>query len=199
MVILKEYKDTYFKESSRVLGNCYIVKTALRVYHYEFIINKTHATICYDALDFIEEVTELHHKEHKYVEDYSTKNQVFYKSYDKTFTFKLPIHILQVSRFCLSEERLNKLRTHVDLEDIFLPVQIIDDEYVVLNQHHLLYLLKENDFKMAEVYLDEDMPIIRDFLYLLKEQNIKHIDELPILPEQNFVELYNELKKICQF
>ncbi|MDE6584572.1 MAG: hypothetical protein K2K15_04130 [Anaeroplasmataceae bacterium] len=199
MEILKEYMDTYFKESSRVLGNCYIVKTALRTYHYEFILKGKHAIISYDALDFIEEVTEIHHKEHKYIEDYSTENHSFYKSYEKTFTFKLPIEILQVSRFCLSKERLDNLRTHVELEEIYLPVQIIDDEYVLLNQHHLLYLLKENDFKMVEVYLDEDTPIIRDFLYLLKEQNIRHIDELPILSEQSFVELYDELKKICQF
>ena len=110
----------------------------------------------------------------------------FYMEMKKSFTFKLPISILQVSKFFLNQKYLAELNQLTSLDSIQFPVQIIEDEYVLLDNHHFLFIAKELGFKMVDVYLSEVKQNTLDFLYLAKEQNIKGIQDVRSLSDEEY-------------
>ncbi|MDE6240905.1 MAG: hypothetical protein K2M08_00615 [Anaeroplasmataceae bacterium] len=194
MEILMTTTDIYFNEKSRLLGNCYLVIEDGIIYHYEFLVTKNKAEIICDSSTFLEYAVEHYHKEHPYINEYYIKDKTFFMTFDKIHTFKLPISILQVSSIFLDATLLEKLKNYEDIEDVFFPVQIVDDEYVVLDKLHQLYLASENGSKMVDVYMDEDFRLSRDYLYLAKEQNIKTIKDTHIISHDEYEAIYSQLK-----
>ena len=73
-----------------------------------------------------------------------------------------------------------------DLDNVYLPVAIIDDEYVLLDGHYRLFILQENLKKMVNVYLDEAEGYIKDLIYIGKEQNIKTIKDVEVVSEKQY-------------
>ena len=191
MKIIKTYDNQYFKEKSRVLGNCFIVKDKENIYHYEFIINNTTATIISDNDIYINEVIDKFRFYNKYITKFKTKDNSFYKSFDDIFTFKLPISVIAPSQFFINEDKLNNLDNYMDVDEIYLPVNIINDEYILLDGHHRLYLAYINHKKMVNVYIDEFDDSIYDFVYFAKEQNIKNIKDLKVISKELYKELWD--------
>lgn len=196
MEIRKEKYDTYYSEEARILGRCYNVIKDDKIYHYEFQTNKNKATILCDSLGYIEEVVEEFYNNNLNIYEYTTPDGSFYKSYDPVFTFKLPLSILQPTQVFLNQERLKQLKAFVDIENLFIPVQIIDDEYIVLGKHHLLYLAMQEEYKMVEVYIQNATNKQKELLYLAKEQNIKRMEDMHIIPQDEYELICKQLKEL---
>lgn len=196
MQIIKATNDPYFKEKSLVLGNCYWVIEENDVFHYEFLVKKQEAQIISDTQDHLEEVVKAYHLTHPFIYTYYSKDHSFFMTFDEIKTFKLPISILQVSQIFLDEERLEALKPYHEDLDLYFPVQIIDEEYVLLNQHHELYLTFHDGIRMVDVYMDENKAVSKDYLYLAKEQNIKTINDMHIISHKEYEEIKKQLEKI---
>lgn len=191
MKIIKTYDDKFYKEKSRLLGNCFNVLEGKNVYHYEFIIKNDLATILTDNIKYINEVIDEFRLYNLYISKFKTKDNSFYKAFDQIQTFKLPISIIQPSQFFINEDKLNNLDLYYDIDEIYIPVAIINDEYVALDGHHRIYLAHINNKKMVNVYLDNYDDSIHDFVYFSKEQNIKNIKDMKILNNTEYIELWD--------
>ena len=196
MKIVQALEDPYYNEQSRILRNCYNVIENDITYHYEFLISDFKAEIKCDSSLYLEEVVEEYHLKHPYIYEYYTKDHNFFMSYDKIYTFKLPISIMQVSSVFLDQKRLDELKEHIDLDNLFFPVQIVDDEYVVLDKLHELYLASLEGYRMVNVYMSEDTSLSKDYLYLTKEQNIKIIKDMQIISHEEYEEILKQLNFI---
>lgn len=196
MKIIQDFKSTYYPEQSRILGNCFTVEDGDKIYHYEFVQKGSEATIKTDSLEFLEAVIEHFRRENRHISVFRTLDSSFYKSYDETFTFKLPISILQVSQFFLNSNRLNDLKTVLDYEHICVPVTILEDEYVLLSRHHEVYLAQAEGIKMVDVYMDTPSSNTKDFVYIAKEQNIRHIGDLKLLEEPEYINITEQFKNL---
>lgn len=196
MKIIKTETDTYFDEKSRVLGNCYQVMDSGNIYHFEFIVEGNEAKIISDTSNYLEEVATEYHRVHLNIIRYYTENHTFYMSFDSVHTFKLPISILQVSEFFLNQTKLDNLKNDLNLDSLAIPVQIIDDEYVVIRNHHSLYLAWEEGHKMVNVYLDDVNQKTRDYLYLAKEQNIKTVKDMRIITNDEYTLIQKQLEEL---
>ncbi len=188
IVIAKE--GSTFSEEALALSNCYRL-IADKTYEYEFKIIKNTAIIKTTNLTYIEAVVEEFRKTNKYINIFKTMDGNFYKEYDPIPTFKLPINIIQISKFFLNQTKIANLEKYFNPEECYLPVQIIDDEYVLLDGHHRLYTAKENYFKMVNVYLDEiTNDAIYDMVYVAKEKNLKNINDAIILADEEYNSLF---------
>ncbi len=194
----KAYKDSYFKEKSRILGNCYIIKENTLEYHYEVLPQNTEAIIIADTSNFLEEIAKMHHQEHPNILHYYTKDSTFSIYFDEVHTFKLPISILQVSKLFLNEEYLTSLKMYCDPEAIYVPVKIIEDEYVILDKHHEVYLAYEYGLKMVNVYLASTPKDILNPLYIAKEQNIRTIPDMKHLSNEEYELISKQLEALFQ-
>ena len=158
------------------------------------MISKEIATIVSDTSLYLEEVASMHHKLHPTISIYKGKDSIW--KWKNPFTFKLPISILQVSKFFLNQKYLAELNQLTSLDSIQFPVQIIEDEYVLLDNHHFLFIAKELGFKMVDVYLSEVKQNTLDFLYLAKEQNIKGIQDVRSLSDEEYHKIEKDLNSI---
>lgn len=191
MKIERTYDDKFYKEKSRILGNCFNVTDNNNIYHYEFIIDKNTATILTDEEKYLNDVIDNFRFYNLYITKFRTKNNSFYKSFDEIHTFKMPISVIQPSQFFINKTKLDNIDNYLDIDDIYIPVAIINDEYVALDGHHRIYLAYLNNKKMVNVYLDNYDPSINDFIYFAKEQNIKTIKDLQILSNEEYIKLWD--------
>lgn len=196
MKMIKTETDTYFNEKSRILGNCYVVIDNGNTYYFEFIAINNEAKIICDTSNYLENVVTEYHRTHLNITQYYTGDHNFYMGFDPVHTFKLPISILQVSKFFLNQSKLDNLRKHLDFDTLVFPVQIIDDEYVVIRNHHSLYLAWEEGYKMVDVYLDDIPPKTKDYLYLAKEQNIKTVKDMRIISNEEYLLIKKQLEEL---
>ncbi len=179
-------KNELYTKKKRVLGNCDTIVEKDIEYHFEFEIMKNEAIITCDSLTFIEEAIIEFRKNKFYITTFYTKDRTFYKSFDPVFTFKLPIKVIQPCHFFIDKNHLKELEKHIKAEEIYLPVAIIDDEYVLIQGETLLYYLYINDYKMVNVYIDSYPPHLIDFIYLAKENNIFNISNLKLLSHEEY-------------
>ena len=181
MQILKEYSKTTLNSTNRLLGNCYKVITDNNIYYYEFTKQNDMAYVNYDNPDYIEAIIEEYRKSNEYVNIIKSKDDSFYAEFDEVFTFKLPIECIQPSQLVINQDRIDKLETIIDPENIHLSVKIIDNKYVLLDDHHLLYALNQIGERMVNVFINTTLDnniiecisnLVKD-IYLLKESEFK--------------------------
>ena len=197
MQILKEYLETKLNTESKLLGYCYkVIDDNDNIYFYEFFKENNIAYVKYDNPDYLEAVLEEFRYSYEYCNIIKSKDDCFYAEYDKVFSFKLPIECIQPTQLFLNETRINRLETIIEPKNIHLSVKILDDKYVLIGDHHLLYSLKQIGERMVNVFinttLDESIiDSINNLTYVLKEQNIKSIDKCELVNDKT----YNELSK----
>ncbi len=162
---------------------------------YEFIINNTEAIVNYNNITYLEKIVNEFHLLHPNIYYYHSNDYNFEMRFDKIFTFKLPINIIQPTILFLNENYLNNIN-NFNYDNIIFPVNIINDEYVILKGHHLLYQAKIDNIRMVNVYIKEYDDSLNNILYILKEQNIKNIIDLEILDENNFNNMLIQLEMI---
>lgn len=169
------------------------IKYILNNLKYEFIINNNEALINYTSLNHLEEIVNEFHILHPNIVYYYTYDYSFEMRFDKTFTFKLPISIIQPTKLFLNEDYLHNIN-NPNYDSIIFPVNIINDEYVILNGHHLLYQAANDNIRMVNVYIKDYETAINNILYIAKEQNIKHIKNLEVLNNTDYNNIITQLE-----
>lgn len=186
-MIIRDRTLSLYSKKNRELGNCFTIKGDIDT-HFEFDIRGMEALIKCDYLPFINEAINEFRKYNKYVNIFYNEDRSFYKAYDEIHTFKLPINIIQPSKFFINEESLKSVSEYLENKEVYLPVVILNDEYVLLDGHARLYAKMNEDFKMVNVYLDNDYPSLDDLVYMAKEQNINNIKSLKIISDSEYNE-----------
>lgn len=188
MKVIRDLTSEVYSLENRKHGNCFTVIDNDNVkFYYEFIITRDEALIKTKSLLYINEAINEFRFYNLYITKFYNESRSFYKSFDEVFSFKLPINIIQVSQFFLSEEKIEKL-SDLSLKQIYIPVTILNDEYVCVDGHHRLYQAFINDCKMVNVYIDKQESYIQDFVYLAKENKIFRINDLEILTKEEYEE-----------
>ncbi len=162
---------------------------------YKFIIKKQEATVIANDYDNIEEIVEFVRRLRPHIYKFHSPNNTYYQEFDIVYSFKLPIKIIQPSKFFIDKDLLEKIDDKIDKNNVYLPVAIINDEYVLLDGHTLLYSLNQNYVKMVNVYISDYKEYIPDFVYIAKENNIKSIDKLDLVNHDDYNKYWNEFLK----
>lgn len=171
------------------------IKYIINDNEYEFIIKNNEAIINYKNINYLEEIVNEFHLLHPNIYYYHTNDYNFEMRFDEVFSFKLPIKIIQPTILFLNDNYLKNIN-NINYDNIIFPVNIINDEYVILKGHHLLHQAQLNNIRMVNVYIKEYDDSINNILYILKEQNIKNITDLEILDEDNYNNMLIQLEMI---
>ncbi len=193
--IFRDYDDIFYSIKNKSLGNAISIIDNNEKYHYEFDIRGYEALITTDYLPLIETAINEFRKYNKYVNIYFNKDRSFYEAFDEIHIFKLPIKIIQPSKFFINEKSLNSISSYLEDKEVYLPVCIINDEYVLIDGHARLLSKYNEDFKMVNVYLDDYNPNIKEFVYMAKEHNITNITKLEILSDIEYNSFYEKFYK----
>lgn len=187
MEIYIDNKSDFYDNDLKNSNLCITVKDNDNFYYYEYHIDDRSAKVRFNDNKYIEEATSFFHDINKYITSVRSFDESYYEKFNEVFTYKLPIKVILPTEFILSKERYENIdKTLKDLDNVYLPVAIIDDEYVLLDGHYRLFILQENLKKMVNVYLDEAEGYIKDLIYIGKEQNIKTIKDVEVVPEKQY-------------
>jgi hypothetical protein len=170
-----------------------IIKITIDNIIYEFIINRQDVIVNANDYKYIEEASKIIKKNYPYVNKIYSKDNSYFEEFDYVYTFKLPIKIIQPSKFFIDKNIVDEIGDTINEENMYFPVQIINDEYVLLDGHTRLYCLNENYVKMVNVYLYKAEPHISDFVYIAKEGNIKNISSVHVLDHEQYELYWNQL------
>ena len=206
MQIIREYENINLNKESKLLGYCYkVITNNSEEFFYEIVKKDNVAYIKYDNPDYLEAIVEEFRKGYEYVNIFRSYDDSFYAEYDKVHTFKLPIDIIQVSEMIINEDRITELEGIIDPNNIHLSVQIINDEYVLLGDHNILYTLKLIGERMVNVFINTTLDkqvieLLNLLIYVLKENNITSISKC-VLNKPNdyfeqanlYINLFNEI------
>lgn len=186
MEIIRDRNDAFYSLKAKSLGNAFTVIENNKKYHYEFMVNGMEAVIKSDdlkyALDAIGEFRIYNKQVTKFKDEFNN----FYKAFDDIFSFKLPINVIQPSSFFVDLKKIELYDEYLDLENVYLPVAIINEEYVLLDHHNMLYFLNENNVKLVNVFITDYESYINDFVYLAKENNIFNVKGLKALNHEDY-------------
>ncbi len=188
MEIIRDRESSFYSDKAKALGNAFTIIENNKNYYYEFEINGMKAIIKYNDLEFIEDAITEFRIYHKHVTKFSDLNNNFYKAFDDIFSFKLPLKCIQPSSFFVDLKKIELFEEYVDPENVYLPVAIINEEYVLLDHHNLLYFLNECNTKLVNVFITDYEPYINDFVYLAKENNILNVKGLKALSHEEYEE-----------
>lgn len=186
MKIIRDKTSQIYKERNRLLGNCITIIDDNNEYHYEFCIKGNEALIITDDIKYIEDAVNEFRSSNLYISKFYTEDRNFYQQFDEVFTFKLPIKVIQPSQFFIDKELLEIIENNMHPDMIYIPVAIINDEYVALDGHTRLYALLQNYEKLVNVYISDYKSHIPDFVYICKEQNILNVSSMPVLSHEEF-------------
>lgn len=188
MEIIRDRESSFYEQKSKDLGNAFtIIDNNIR-YYYEFYPNKQEATIKTNDLKYVLEAIDEYRIYNKHITKFKDLNNEFYKQFDDVFTFKLPIKCIQPSSFFVDLKKIELFEEYIDFENVYLPVNIINDEYVLLDHHNLLYFLNECNQKLVNVFITDYESYINDFVYLAKENNILNVKGLKPLSHEEYEE-----------
>ena len=199
MEILFDNEDEFYLDEEKKLKNAVTLIDNNIKYHYAFERIKDNAIIRYDDITYIDEAAEFFKKYNPYNNKIKSIDNEYYREFEYTYSFKLPINIIQPTDMFVDEEKYNILNEiNIDPENIYLPVKIIDDNYVLLNGITILKIMKDNYDRLVNVYINNDYYVSDDLLYVLHEKNILKIDDVDIIEHNvyaGYQKLIEELKK----
>ena len=102
--------------------------------------------------------------------------------------------IIKIDHF-INEERLETISSILEDKEVYIPVAIINDEYVALDGHTRIMAKINEDCKMVNVYMS---PFITqatdDMVYMAKENNIHNVKSMPILKASEYNKIMAELE-----
>ena len=184
-MIIRDRVSNIYTEKNRLLGNCFTIKGDID-YHFEFDIRGFEALITCDYLPLINQAIDEFRKYNKYVNIFYNQDRSFYKAFDEIHTFKLPINIIQPSRFFINKTNYESISKYLEDKEVYLPVYILNDEYVLLDGHARLLAKNNEDFKMVNVYLDDFNESLDNLVYMAKEQNINNIKMVKTVTDDEY-------------
>ncbi|MCR5646915.1 MAG: hypothetical protein K6F81_01375 [Acholeplasmatales bacterium] len=197
MKIIRDYESPVYTTKNRLLGQCFTVIENKIKYHFEFDIRGFEAYIKYDRITLVDTVIEEFRKYFGYINIFYNEDRTYYRAFDDTYTFKLPIKIIQPSKFFINKERLDAVSKYLEDKEVYIPVAIIDDEYVAISGHTKIYAKVLEDAKMVNVYMADYIPDnLDDLVYMAKENNILKISQMEILTDEEYKSYIEQLAEI---
>lgn len=188
MKIYRDYESSYYMKDNLELGNCITVIDKDTKFYYEFEVQEDKALVKYNSILHIKDAINEFRKTNMQVSIFYNQDRSFYMAFDKVQTFKLPISILQPSKFFIDKNKLEAIEKHLANERIYVPVEILDDEYVLLDGHARCRYLLLNDVKMIDVYIGKMTEEIKEYVYIAKENNLFKIKDMEILSHEDYLE-----------
>ena len=192
MKIIRDRIDSFYTFDNKALGNCFTIVDNDKKYHYEFEIHDDQARVIYDNIFHIKDAIGAFRKYNKHIVRFYNSDRSFYLAFDDIHTFKLPVDILQPSKFFIDEEKYNAIEKHLENERLVVPVTILDDEYVLLDGHARVKYLIDNYVKMVDVYLDTPDIDCQNRVYIAKENNLFKVKNMEILPHEEYLEYLSQ-------
>ena len=187
MEIIRDRESNYYLEKAKWLGNAFtVIDENNNKYYYEFIPSNLEALIKSNDLKYIEEAIDEYRIYNKHITKFKTANNEFFKAFDDLFTFKLPLNCIQPSSFFVDLKKIELFEEYINPDEVYLPVAIINDEYVLLDHHNLLYFLNKCNQKLVNVFITDYEQYINDFVYLAKENNILNVKGLRPLKHEEY-------------
>ncbi len=186
MEIIRDRESSFYSEKAKILGNAFTIIDNNIKYYYEFIPDGTKSIIKYNDMKYIIDAINEYRIYNKHVTKFKDINNNFYKAFDDIFYFKLPIKVIQPSNFFVDLDKIAIFEEYIDPSNVYLPVAIINDEYVLLDHHNLLYFLNECNIKLVNVFITDYDEYINDFVYLAKENNIFNVNGLKALKHEDY-------------
>lgn len=200
MQIIRDYESDIYNLINRSLGNCYTAIIGNAKYYFEFEVNKNQAKIIIaDKMSIILDVINEFRKNDSFINIFYNEDRTFYKAFDEKFTFKLPINIIQPSKFFVNKERLNAISSYLMDKEIYLPVTIINDEYVLVDGHARLLAKYLEDQKMINVYVVDSNLVLDNLVYIAKEHNIVNIKAVKPIGDNEYNEYINMINEALQY
>ena len=197
MKIIRDYESTVYTTKNRLLGQCFTVIENKIKYYFEFDIRGFEAYIKYDRLTLVDAVIDEFRKYFGYVNMFYNENRTYYKAFDEKYTFRLPINIIQPSKFFINKENLENVCKYLEDKEVYIPVTIINDEYVAISGHTRIYAKMLEDNKMVNVYLSDYIPSnLDDLVYLAKENNFLKISQMEILSKEEYVSYLEQINDL---
>lgn len=197
MKIIRDYESTVYTTKNRLLGQCFTVIENKIKYYFEFDIRGFEAYIKYDRITLVDMVIEEFRKYFGYINIFYNEDRTYYRAFDDTYTFKLPIKIIQPSKFFINKERLDAVSKYLEDKEVYIPVALIDDEYVAISGHTKIYAKALEDAKMVNVYMADYIPDnLDDLVYMAKENNILKISQMEILTDEEYKSYIEQLAEI---
>lgn len=195
MKIIRDFESPVYDEKNRALGNCFTLIDGNTKYFFEFNVKGMEAEFKCDRISVINDVIDEFRKYSGYVNVFYNKDRSFYKAFDEVQTFKLPISVIQPSKFFINEERLEIISSILENKEVYIPVAIINEEYVALDGHTRIMAKINEDCKMVNVYMS---PFVTqatdDMVYMAKENNIHNVKSMPILKASEYNKIMAELE-----
>lgn len=182
---IPENQKHLFSSSAIALQNAFLIIEEDRVYTYEFQLFGFEAEIKSNTMYYLEDVIEEFRFFNAVIHTFHFQGKII-KSYEPKAILRLPISILQPSQFFIDEGKLANIDAYMLEEEIYLPVALIDDEYVLLDGHTRAYSLYSNSQRMVNCYFDTYDESIKEFVYLAKEQNILNVSQMEILTSEEY-------------
>lgn len=192
MNVIREIKKEYeglFSEKAIALHNAYMIEEDSKVYTYEFELKGLKGFITSNTDKYLEEVIENFHFFNSYIATFEWEGKII-KEFEKKQLIRLPISILQPSQFYICKEKLEKIDKYMSEEEIFIPVVLLDDEYVIVDGHTRLYSLFDNSVRMVNCYFDTCLKYLKDFVYFAKENGILSVKDMEVIPKPQYEELW---------
>ena len=189
--IIRDFESEFYTKKNRLLGNCFTIIDNDNKYYYEFCINNTTAIIKADNLECITDAVSEFRKYNSYINIFKTLDNSYYEEFDPVFTFKLPVNVIQPSKFFIDKDKVDIIENYMESDNIYISVAIINDEYVLLDGHHRLYTMIQNYDKLVNVYISNYDYYINDFIYIAKEQNIFNVKSMPVLSHDEYDKYWN--------
>lgn len=200
MKIIRDYESTIYTEKNRILGQCFTVIENKTKYYFEFDIKGFEATIKYDRITLVDAVIDEFRKYFGYISIIYNKDRTYYRAFDETHTFRLPINIIQPSKFFINKDHLEIISKILEDKEIYVPVTILDDEYVCIDGHTRIYAKMLEDNKMVNVYLANDVPNeLDDLVYMAKENNIRSIKQMELLDNDEYNSYLEQLNQTFSY
>lgn len=173
------YDDERFDKETLNEHGCYIVEDK---YPVEIKIISSYEAIINGNKEFFEDVIEEFRFYTKHITTFYDKDGNVVKCFDRIEIFKIEIDRIRPLQFFVDIDKLNAVKTFVRREeDIIVPLDIYEDEYVSLDGHTRLFLAYELGFSYVYGYITEGFEGEDFFVEETKKRGIKKAKDMTLV------------------
>ena len=183
------YDDERFDKETLNEHGCYIVEDK---YPVEIKIISSYEAIINGNKEFFEDVIEEFRFYTKHITTFYDKDGNVVKCFDRIEIFKIEIDRIRPLQFFVDIDKLNAVKTFVRREeDIIVPLDIYEDEYVSLDGHTRLFLAYELGFSYVYGYITEGFEGEEFFVEETKKRGITKAKDMILVSHDEYERKWN--------
>lgn len=181
---IETYDDERFDREVLNEHGCYIVQNK---YPVEIKIISSYEAIIKGNKEFFDGVIEEFRFYSKHITTFYDKDGNVVKCFDRIDIFKIEIDRIQPLQFFVDENKLNAVKTFVrKKEDIIIPLDIYDGEYVCLDGHTRLFLAYKLGFSHVYGYITDGFEGEEFFVEETKKRGIKKAKDMALVSHDEY-------------